>query len=114
MELSTGTIIKRARLKKRLTQEQLADLLGVSKSTVQKYENGNVENLKLETIRRLCAHLDILAVMLVYPENPLNRSDFNYYHINPIIDAFHQLNYLGQGKVYDYMLDLMVNEKYQR
>ena len=113
MELSTGTVIKRARQRKGLTQNELADLLGVSKSTVQKYENGYVENLKLDTIRSLCIHLDILTVMLIFPEDPLNRSDFNYYQINHIITAFHQLNYLGQGKVYDYILDLLVNEKYQ-
>lgn len=35
MGLSTGFVIKRARQKKGLTQEELADLLRVSKSTVQ-------------------------------------------------------------------------------
>ena len=44
MGLSTGFVIKRARQKKGFTQEELADLLGVSKSTVQKYENGYVKN----------------------------------------------------------------------
>ena len=114
MGLSTGFVIKRARQKKGFTQEELADLLGVSKSTVQKYENGYVKNLKLDTIRSLCMHLEIMSVMIIFPEDPMNTHIFNHSKPPNVVTAYYQLNYTGQEKVYDYILDLLASEKYQQ
>ena len=49
-----GNRIKKMRLEKGLTQEELGELLGVKKAAVQKYENGTIANLKIDTIKRLC------------------------------------------------------------
>ena len=46
--------IKRLRLERGLTQEELGDVLGVGKATVQKYESGQIQNLKAAHIRKLC------------------------------------------------------------
>ena len=54
MGTSIGGRIKQLRLSHNLTQEQLGKILGVNKSAVQKYEAGDVKNLKRETIKRLC------------------------------------------------------------
>ena len=113
MGLSAGVVIKRARQRKGLTQKALADLLGVSKSTVQKYENGYVKNLKLDTIRSLCVHLEIMSVMLIFPDDPMNSHSFDQCESKNVITAYYQLNYSGQEKVYDYILDLLESEKYQ-
>lgn len=53
--MSMAQRIKEERLKKGLTQEQLADRLGVQKSAVAKYENGRIENIKRSTIVRMAA-----------------------------------------------------------
>ena len=45
--------IKELRKKSDLTLLQLSELLGVSESTVQRYESGNIKNLKYETITQL-------------------------------------------------------------
>lgn len=46
--------IKALRIAHGMTQEQLGDVLGVGKATVQKYESGQMQNLKSEHIRKLC------------------------------------------------------------
>lgn len=46
--------IKNLRISKGLTQEQLGEILGVGKATVQKYESGQIQNLKTAHIKKLC------------------------------------------------------------
>lgn len=46
--------IKKLRVNKGLTQEQLGEILGVGKATVQKYESGQIQNLKSAHIKKLC------------------------------------------------------------
>lgn len=48
-----GTKIRSLRKAHNLTQEQLGEILGVKKVTVQKYENGSIKNLKQSTITKL-------------------------------------------------------------
>ena len=115
MELSVGNIIKCARKNKGLTQDELGALLGVGKSSIQKYENGYVKNLKLETLRKLSDHLDILPAMLVYPgEVDRDAPDLNLHRHKRIIKAIIALNYSGQEKAYEYISDLLLIEKYQK
>lgn len=45
--------IKELRIKKGLSQEQLAELLGLQKSAIAKYENGRVINIKRSTISNM-------------------------------------------------------------
>ena len=52
--MTVGEKIKKLRLERGLTQEELGDVLGVKKAAVQKYESGQVQNLKQSTIKKLC------------------------------------------------------------
>ena len=52
--MTLGEKIKKLRLERGLTQEELGDVLGVKKAAVQKYESGQVQNLKQSTIKKLC------------------------------------------------------------
>lgn len=54
-----GTVIRELRKSKGLTQEQLGDILGVKKVTIQKYENGSIKNLKQSTIAKLSETFDV-------------------------------------------------------
>ena len=55
---SIGSIIRRQRKSKNLTQEELGKMLFVSKQSVSKWETGRVLP-DIETLRKLCAILDI-------------------------------------------------------
>ncbi len=45
-----GERIKRLRLEKNLTQEELASKFGLKRAAINKYEKGNVENMKRSVI----------------------------------------------------------------
>lgn len=42
-----------------MTQEELADKLGLKKSAIAKYENGRVENIKRTTLAKMCDIFDV-------------------------------------------------------
>lgn len=46
-------IIKKERLKNGYTLAQIANMLGVKEATVQRYESGEIKNIKTETILKL-------------------------------------------------------------
>lgn len=51
--MTMGDKIKTLRINKELTQEALGEMLGVNRAAVNKWETGQVENLKRTTIIRL-------------------------------------------------------------
>lgn len=51
--MDVGAIIKKARLEKGLTQEELAEKVGVKKSAVAKWENGRVSEIKRSNLKNL-------------------------------------------------------------
>jgi transcriptional regulator with XRE-family HTH domain len=58
-----GERIRCCRNKKWLSQQQLADLLGITKGAVSQWENGRSANIKLVTVLKLC---EVLGVTLDY------------------------------------------------
>lgn len=60
-----GTLIKQKRKEKKLTLEEVARYIGVSKSTVSKYERGIIANLKREKLISLSNLLDLSPVELI-------------------------------------------------
>lgn len=63
--MTTGEKIKTLRLKKGMTQEELAQRLGVKVPAVYKYETGLVVNLKRSTIANLAEALDCSPAYLM-------------------------------------------------
>ena len=66
--MDTGEAIKSLRKREGMTQQQLAELLGVKKSSVQKYECGRVQNLKMETLQKLCKIFQVAPFAFVFPD----------------------------------------------
>ena len=63
--MNIGDKIKKARLEKGYTQEELGNLIGVQKSAVAKYEKGRVVNIKRSVLAKISKVLDIPPVELV-------------------------------------------------
>ena len=52
--MKVGEYIKELRIEHGYSQEQLGKLIGVQRAAVQKWESGQVQNLKRDTIKDLC------------------------------------------------------------
>lgn len=70
LTLDIGTIIRNRRLELNLTLEEIGNAVGVSKSTVQKWENGFISNMKRDKISALAKILNINPVTLITGEYP--------------------------------------------
>lgn len=58
-KIKIGQRIKEKRKEKRLTQEQLGGYLGMNKSTIQRYETGKVDKIKLPVLENIAFILDV-------------------------------------------------------
>ena len=63
-----GLNLKIARIKKSLSQKELAKLAGISPATVSKAEKGKI-NLRIDTIKKISKVLDIPVTELFFDEN---------------------------------------------
>lgn len=76
--MEMGQLIHELRIKKELTLEELGNLVGVGKSTVRKWENGMIENMKRDKIAKLA---DALGVSPAYLMGWEDSSNMNVGHI---------------------------------
>ena len=75
--MNVGSLIKQARLAKSLTQEELAEKVGVQKSAVAKWENGRVSEIKRSNLKKLSEALELNPNQLLdeTKENPTVQDD---------------------------------------
>ena len=76
-QLLTGKFISQKRKEKNLTQEQLAEKLGVSNKTVSKWETGKCMP-DYSVIKALCAELEITVAELMDGESAGEKSVRTY------------------------------------
>lgn len=91
--MSTGDKIKRLRVERNMTQEQLGEKLGVKKSAVAKYENDRVRNLKRKTLLKLA---DVFGVAPSYFIDDLKKSNS---HIGSILRKVREEKGLSRADV---------------
>ena len=109
--------IKELRLQQGLTLLQLAEKLGVSESTVQRYETGHIRNLKYETMIKLSMIFGYHPGYVMGWDNlkpvPLTQRILHADESN-LLDNYQKLNDIGKEKVSIYVTDLLDNEKYRK
>lgn len=123
--MNPGTIIKELRKSKNLTQEQLGDILGVKKVTIQKYENGSIKNLKQITISKLAETFDVNPSIFLN-EKPdfdskfgervfelkeevlaIERFQKSYgSDVIEVVKVFNELDQIGKERVLQYLSDM--------
>ena len=67
--------IKKLRQEKGLTLEQVANIVGVGKSTVRKWDTGMIANMKRDKIAALAKALDTTPVYLMGWEEEQKKND---------------------------------------
>lgn len=111
--LQTGEIIKNMRIENTLTQSELAAKLNITLSTLQKYESGAIQNIKLVTLKRICDILHISPYVLVFSENIENMQVAKRFYLSEEdTKYFVHLNNEGVKKVVAYARDLYDTGKY--
>lgn len=109
--LQIGDMIKKLRIENQYTQNELAIMLGLQLSTLQKYESGKIQNLKLETLRELCHIFEVPPILFVFPD--MNHKE-QFGLMKWSIKNFTDLNDEGVQKVIDYINDLQRIESYRK
>ena len=103
-----GNIIKDKRLSQNLSLDDLGELINVGKSTISKWENGTIIDLKLSNIISLCRVFDMTPNELL----KINPSDKNYLayggeHISAKKENL--LKQIAEKNIPDAILDLIQN-----
>ena len=57
--IKIGIRIKQRRTELQMTQEQLGAMLQMNKSTIQRYESGQINNIKLPVLQAIAEQLDV-------------------------------------------------------
>ena len=65
------TVLKELRISMKKTQKEVADFLGVDRTTYVKYENGNTEP-NLDNIKRLAEYFNVTTDYLLGKSEPLS------------------------------------------
>lgn len=73
--MEMGQKIKKIREEKGMTLEELGNKVGVGKSTVRKWENGMIANMRRDKIAKLANALDCPASYLMGWEDNLNNEN---------------------------------------
>lgn len=75
--MKVGKKIREARLAKRLTQEQLGNLVGLTKSAIAKYESGYIVNIKRSNLMKLADALDLRGSDLIIDDDPIQAAELS-------------------------------------
>lgn len=124
-KMNTGERIKSLRTEKGLTQEELGDMLGVKKAAIQKYENGAIINLKVDTIKRLSDIFNVSPNYIIgWIDEDTNsisyQSKFFNYIVhenfgNDVAESIEKLYFMsdtGKKKVKEYIYDIYKIDEY--
>ena len=105
-----NNIIKQRREELGLSQEYVAKAVGVSKTTVSRWESGEIENLRRNRIYNLAKVLQIPPNDLLCDNQDSEKMNFKIIHNDPqdtpLLNIYHRLNTRGKEKVLDYASDL--------
>ena len=95
-QLATGRLLSQKRKEKNLTQEQLAQKLGVSNKTISKWETGKCMP-DYAVVKDLCAELGITVAELIDGE-PAEEKSVRTYDEEQILDLLKRTQELERQK----------------
>lgn len=75
--MNMGDFIKRNREKSKLTQEELAKVIGVSKSAISRYESGDIGKVGIDKIELLCEAIQVDPMIFITGDENYNKDENN-------------------------------------
>ncbi len=113
MEKEVNQLIKERRTELDLTLNDVAKALGVSDSTVLRYETKAIQNMGIDKIEALAKVLKCdPAYLMGWDKTPPPKPLLNKQQ--QLLSNFNKLNDLGQNKILEDIEDLTALPKYQK
>lgn len=100
--MKIGDIIRRRRKELNMSADELAKKLNKDRSTIYRYENGDIENLPLDILEPIASALDTTPQYLMgwdKNEQIYHAPDDENPHETTMLDAFGKLSIDGQAYV---------------
>lgn len=94
------------------TLEEVGKIVGVTRATIQRYENGNIQNIPSDKIELLAKALKTTPAYLMGWED--EETIEQNAQEQKIIESFNKLNTEGKEKVIAYTQDLVDSGKYAK
>ncbi|OSA88356.1 UNVERIFIED_ORG: hypothetical protein B2H93_18200 [Clostridium botulinum] len=83
-----GNRIKKRRQELNLTLQQVADRVKVNKSTIQRYETGNIKDVKLPVIESIANVLNVDPLWLIGKIEETKKHSEEYEHITYLVNTY--------------------------
>lgn len=114
--MTVGERIKTYRLNRGWTQEELGKQLGVGKAAIQKYESGQVQNLKSTTIKTLCEIFNARPFDFIFDDFAEDKPEIIIHNsaYDELMKLLPKLNSAAYRKLIDYGSDLYEIPKYRK
>ncbi len=113
--MDMGTIIKQLREERGMTLEQLGDKIGVGKSTVRKWENGMIANMRRDKIGLIANALSVSpAYLMGWEENTPAAVPVLEDREQKLLSSFALLNDSGQEEALKRVEELTELPKYKK
>jgi transcriptional regulator with XRE-family HTH domain len=106
-----GNRIKYARDLRGATLDDIAKKVGVAKSTIQRYENGKINTIKIPVIESIAGALGVNPAWIVGKSNEMELPSQK---IPKIIQYYESLNNLGKETATEQVRLLTLDEKYTK
>lgn len=109
--IAVGKRIKEAREEKDMSMQEVAELTGLARSTIQRYEAGRIDKIKIPVIESIARALG------VRPDWIVGKTDKKYPEIEPtpeILIYYNGLNINGKAVATEQVRLLTLDEKYTR
>lgn len=110
--MNIGDRIKLRRNQLGKTLEEVGKMVGVTRATIQRYENGNIQNIPSDKIELLAKSLKTTPAYLMGWED--DETIKQNVQERKIIESFNQLNDEGKEKAIAYTQDLVDSGKYAK
>lgn len=108
-----GNRIKQAREKKGITLQDVADIVGVAKSTIQRYESGSISKLKLPVIESISNALDVSPLWITLKSDSIHDTEQkNKLEHLKILEHYDKLNQNGKQEAEKRIEELTHIDKY--
>lgn len=111
--MNTGEKIKAIRKDLGLSAEYVAEKIGVSPSTIYRYENNDIANMKIDKLKSIAILLGTSASYLLgWDDDALD--DHLTVSESTLLSTFRDMDPEGQQKVLDYAEDLRATGLYTK